>query len=137
MPAATAASKPWLASYPPHTPQAIAAAPYRLIGDVARDRARATPDKKAFTCIMPNGLSGSLTFAEVDALSDAFAAFLRDELGLALGDRVAVQIPNGLAYPVVAFGILKAGLVLVNVNPLYTASEMAKLFADAEVAALV
>jgi long-chain acyl-CoA synthetase len=137
MPAATAARRPWLASYPPHTPQTIGEAPYRLIGDIPRDRAVATPGKKAFTCVMPNGMSGSLSFAEVDALSDAFAAYLREELGLSLGDRVAVQIPNGLAYPVVAFGILKAGLILVNVNPLYTAPEMVKLFADADVAALV
>ena len=121
----------------PRPPSSIAEAPYRLIGDIARERAVATPTKTAFTCVMPNGMKGSLTFAEVDRLSDAFAAYLREDLALAAGDRVAMQIPNGLAYPVAAFGILKAGCILVNVNPLYTASEMAKLYADAEISALV
>src|SRR5436190_17908011 len=129
--------KPWIVHYPPHALQDVAAAPYRLLGDIARDRARQTPMKTALTCMMPNGMAGSLTFAEVDLLSDAFAAYLRDELELAAGDRVAIQVPNGLAYPVVAFGVFKAGCVLVNVNPLYTSDEMTKIFADAEPSALV
>ncbi len=62
---------------------------------------------------------------------------MRDVLGLEAGSRVAIQIPNGLAYPVVAFGVFKAGCILVNVNPLYTAAEMAHLFADAELSAIV
>jgi long-chain acyl-CoA synthetase len=82
-------------------------------------------------------MAASLSFAEVDRLSDAFAAYLRECLGLAAGARVAAQIPNGLAYPVVAFGVFKAGCILVNVNPLYTAAEMAHLFADAEPSAIV
>ena len=81
---------------------------------------------------MPNGMRASLSFAEVDKLSDAFAAYLREVLGLEPGERIAIQIPNGLVYPVAAFGIFKAGCVLVNVNPLYKAHEMAHVFADAE-----
>jgi long-chain acyl-CoA synthetase len=92
---------------------------------------------RAFTTIMPNGMAASLTFAQVDRYSDDFAAFLRETLRLEPGARVAIQIPNGLAYPVVAFGVFKAGCVLVNVNPLYTAHEMAHLFADAEPAAII
>ena len=86
---------------------------------------------------MPNGMAASLTFAEVDRTSDEFAAYLRETLRLEPGARVAIQIPNGLAYPVAAFGIFKAGCVLVNVNPLYTAHEMAHVFADAEPSAIV
>jgi len=94
-------------------------------------------DATAFTQCMPNGMNGSLTYAEVDWLSDAFAAYLREELQLEPGDRVAVQMPNCLSYPVVAWGVLKAGCVLVNTNPLYTASEMTHQFADSEARALV
>jgi long-chain acyl-CoA synthetase len=133
----SSADRPWLAIYPAETPPTIAAAPYRLLGDIARDRARATPGKTAFTCVMPNGMQGSLTYQEVDELSEAFAAFLREELRLSVGDRVAIQIPNGLAYAVVAFGTFKAGCVLVNVNPLYTAGEMAKIYEDAAPSVLV
>jgi long-chain acyl-CoA synthetase len=87
--------------------------------------------------IMPNGMAASLSFAQVNRYSDAFAAYLRETLRLEPGARVAIQIPNGLAYPVAAFGIFKAGCVLVNVNPLYTAHEMAHVFADAEPSAIV
>ncbi|MGB7432610.1 MAG: AMP-binding protein, partial [Ahrensia sp.] len=86
---------------------------------------------------LPNGMNGTLTFAQVDEMSDALAVYLRETAGLVKGDRVAVQVPNGLSYPVAAFGVMKAGCVLVNVNPLYTAEEMAKQFADAEPKALI
>lgn len=99
--------------------------------------ARESRAKAAFTCVVPNGMNGSLGFAEVDALSDAFAAYLRETLRLPPGARVAVQLPNGLAYPVVAFGVLKAGCVLVNTNPLYTLHEMVHQFNDAGVETLV
>ncbi len=91
----------------------------------------------AFTTCMPNGMHGSLTFAQVDALATDFAVYLRNVLGLAPGARVALQTPNCLAYPVCAFGILKAGCVLVNTNPLYTASEMEHQFMDSGAEALV
>jgi len=135
--AQTQAGFPWLASYPAHVPARIEAPPYRLLGDVARDLAARQGEARAFTTIMPNGMAASLDFAEVDRLSDAFAAYLRECLRLEAGARVAIQIPNGLAYPVAAFGIFKAGCVLVNVNPLYTAVEMAHLFADAELSAII
>jgi long-chain acyl-CoA synthetase len=93
--------------------------------------------KAAFTCVVPNGMNGSLSFAQVDALSDAFAGYLRSTLGLGRGDRVAVQLPNSLSYPVVAFGVLKAGCVLVNTNPLYTVSEMVHQFNNCQAKALV
>jgi long-chain acyl-CoA synthetase len=128
---------PWLAAYPPGIPARIETPPYGLLGEIAPDLAMRRPTERAFTTIMPNGMAGRLTFAEVDRYSDAFAAYLRETLRLEPGARVAIQIPNGLAYPVAAFGIFKAGCVLVNVNPLYTAHEMAHVLADAEPAAIV
>ncbi|MEX0584522.1 MAG: AMP-binding protein [Natronospirillum sp.] len=96
-------------------------------------------DRIAFTTCMPNGMSGRLTYGQVDEMSDAFAVYLREELKLAPGTRVAVQMPNCLTLPVVVFGVLKAGCVLVNVNPLYTRREMEHQLNDsgAEVLVLV
>ncbi len=128
---------PWLAAYPAGVPARIETPPYGLLGEIAPDLAARRPAARAFTTVMPNGMAASLTFAEVDRYSDAFAAYLRETLRLEPGARVAIQIPNGLAYPVAAFGIFKAGCVLVNVNPLYTAHEMAHVFADAEPSAIV
>src|SRR5580700_2749893 len=128
---------PWLAAYPPGVPARIGTPPYGLLGEIAPDLAARRPSAPAFTTIMPNGMAARLTFAEVDRYSDAFAAYLRETLRLEPGARVAIQSPNGLAYPVAAFGIFKAGCVLVNVNPLYTALEMAHVLADAEPAAIV
>lgn len=91
----------------------------------------------AFTTCMPNGMNGRLTYAEVDEMSDAFAVYLRECIKLEAGTRVAVQMPNCLTLPVVAFGILKAGCILVNVNPLYTKREMEHQFNDSGAQALV
>lgn len=91
----------------------------------------------AFTQCMPNGLSGSLSFAQVNNYSDAFACYLREVIGLQQGDRVAIQLPNCLSYPIIVFGVLKAGCVLVNTNPLYTPREMTHQFSDAGAKALV
>jgi len=86
---------------------------------------------------MPNGMNGSLSYEQIDAYSNDFAAYLRDVLGLSQGARVAVQMPNCLAYPIVAFGVLKAGCVLVNTNPLYTAPEMIHQYSDSGAETLV
>jgi long-chain acyl-CoA synthetase len=109
----------------------------RLISDIPGQSAARYGQRTAYTVVMPNGMYGSLTYAEVDELSDDFACYLRETLGLRLGDRVALQTPNCLTFPVAAFGILKAGCVLVNTNPLYTGEEMGKQFVDAEVGAVV
>ena len=132
-----AGASPWLAFYPPGVPVTIETPPYALLGDIAPHLAARKPAAPAFTAIMPNGMAASLTFADVDRYSDDFAAYLREKLRLEPGARVAIQIPNGLPYPVAAFGIFKAGCVLVNVNPLYTAHEMVHLFRDAEPALIV
>jgi long-chain acyl-CoA synthetase len=129
--------RPWLDHYPPDTPKEIADNGLRTMPEMLRAAAARHGDAIAFTQCMPNGMNGSLRFNEVDRMSDAFAVYLREVAGLDAGDRVAVQMPNCLSYPVVTFGVLKAGCVLVNTNPLYTASEMTHQFADSGARALV
>jgi len=80
-------------------------------------------DRPSVSCVLPTGHSHTLTFSDIGRLSDAVAAYLREDLGLKPGQVVAIQCPNTLAYPVLAFGILKAGLIATNVNPLYTTDE--------------
>ena len=133
----TQEDRPWTAFYGPDVRPTIEPASYRTIGDLIRSVADTFGPAPAFTTCFPNGMNGTLSFDQVNEMSDAFAVYLREVAGLARGDRVALQMPNCLSFPVAAFGILKAGCVLVNVNPLYTADEMAKQFADAEPHALV
>ena len=78
-----------------------------------------------------------VTYSEMDHLSDQFAAYLQSGLGLVAGDRVAIQMPNILQNPVAIYGALKAGLVVVNTNPLYTPHEMRHQFQDSGVKAIV
>ena len=133
----TASQRPWTAFYGPNVRPDIKAAPYRTIGEMIRAVSETYGKAPAFTACLPNGMNGTLSFEDVDRMSDAFAVYLREVAGLKAGDRVALQMPNGLGFPVAAFGVFKAGCVLVNVNPLYTADEMAKQFADAAPSALV
>jgi long-chain acyl-CoA synthetase len=94
------------------------------LGDLISQASRQFATSPAFTTCLPTGTTGTLTFAQVDRLTDQFAAYLRFEIGLQKGDRVAIQSPNCLTYPVFLFGAAKAGCVVVNLNPLYTAPEM-------------
>jgi long-chain acyl-CoA synthetase len=107
------------------------AQPTTLDGMFAESFARFR-DRPAFV-----SMGVALTYGEVDALSRDFAAFLRGHIGLAPGERVALMMPNLLQYPVALAGVLRAGLVVVNVNPLYTASELAYQLADSGAAAIV
>jgi len=93
---------------------------------------RRYPERAAFT-----SLDHTLSFADLDRLSAAFAGWLQHETDLVPGDRVAVQMPNLVQYPVVTLGILRAGMVVVNTNPLYSAREIEHQFNDAGVKALV
>jgi long-chain acyl-CoA synthetase len=129
--------RPWLRHYPAGTRPEIGELRHDHLPAMLRAAAAEFTERTAFTQCMPNGMNGALTFGEVDRHSDAFAAYLREELGLAAGDAVAVQMPNCLAYPIAAFGVLKAGCVLVNTNPLYTPSEMTHQFSDSGAKALV
>jgi long-chain acyl-CoA synthetase len=128
---------PWKASYGNHIVSALPAPRYKSLAHLAHAACERYAPRKAFTCVVGNGMNGSLTYAQVAQYSDAFAAFLRKNCALVAGDRVAVQLPNGLPYPVVVMGVLKAGCVLVNTNPLYTPSEMAHQFNDSGAKVLV
>ena len=89
-------------------------------------------DRTAFTC-----LGQDITFAEIDKMSASFAAYLSGDGGLQPGDRVAMQLPNLIQYPIAAWGILRAGLVLVNTNPLYAERELRHQFQDSGAKAVV
>ncbi|MCU0774852.1 MAG: AMP-binding protein [Ideonella sp.] len=127
----------WHSQYGSDIPRVLPASAHPNLAAMIHEASQQFAAQKAFTTVVPNGMNGSLTYAQVDGLSDAFAAYLREELKLAEGARVAVQLPNGLAYPVVAFGVFKAGCVLVNTNPLYTPAEMKHQFRDSGAEALV
>ncbi|MBD3896945.1 AMP-binding protein [Halomonas sp. ML-15] len=128
--------RPWVRHYGP-IPATLPPPEHPNLAALISASAARFAAQKAFTSCMPNGMNGALSYAQVDDASDAFAVYLREGLGLTPGSRVAVQLPNCLSYPVVVFGILKAGCVLVNTNPLYTASEMTQQFADSGAEALV
>lgn len=129
--------RPWLRHYPDGVEPALADVPFQHLPALLSWSAQQHADEVAFTQVMPNGMNGVLRYRDVERLSDDFALYLREVAGLEHGDRVAVQMPNCLSYPVVAFGVLKAGCVLVNTNPLYTATEMTHQFNDSGSRALV
>ncbi|HLF23387.1 MAG TPA: AMP-binding protein, partial [Burkholderiales bacterium] len=117
-------ARPWVKHYRDGVDPDLADLGCRHLGDLVGQASRQFAASPAFTTCLPTGTTGTLTFAEVDRLTDRFAAYLRFELGLQKGDRVAIQSPNCLTYPVFLFGAAKAGCVVVNLNPLYTAPEM-------------
>ena len=130
-------SKPWLAAYGTSIEKNLPVPQYKNLGHMLSAACERFADKIAFTCVLPNGMNGSLTYRELGEKSDAFASYLRNVCKLKAGDRVAVQLPNSLGYPVVALGTFKAGCVLVNTNPMYTPSEMIHQFNDSGAKVLV
>ena len=124
--------RPWLDNYPSGVPAAIDVDEYPSIVAVL-DRAHADyRDRPAFS-----NFGKALTFADVDRLSRQFAAYLLGELQLKKGDRVAIMLPNCLQYPVAIFGVLRAGLTVVNVNPMYTARELRHQLEDSGAKAIL
>jgi long-chain acyl-CoA synthetase len=112
----------WLASYQamrPHIPAEIDADAHGSVVALLEGAMKRYPEKCAFRC-----LGRTLTYADTDRQSRAFAAYLQGRLGVKKGDRVAVMMPNIPAFPLATLGILRAGAVQVNVNPLYTAREL-------------
>ncbi len=130
-------ASPWLQQYGTSIPRELPEPAAASLPALAVQAAQRFADQTAFTCVMPNGMYGSLSYAQVNAMSDAFARYLREVCQLQAGDRVALQMPNCLSYPVCLLGILKAGCVAVNTNPLYTATEMAHQFKDSGAKAIV
>jgi long-chain acyl-CoA synthetase len=130
-------NRPWLRFYHEDTAKEMPPLKWPHLPAFIREAARRYAEQPAFTLYLPNGTQGTLTYAEVDRLSDAFAIYLREVAGFATGDRVALQMPNCLGYPVAVFGCLKAGLVMVNTNPLYTTTEMTHQFNDSGAVGLI
>jgi long-chain acyl-CoA synthetase len=122
----------WSDKRPAGVPNQIDLAAYKSVIEVFERSCKKFADRPAFS-----NLGVTLTYAELDRLSAAFAAYLQKHTDLAPGDRIAVQMPNVLQYPIAVFGALRAGLIVVNTNPLYTAREMRHQFKDAGVRALV
>lgn len=104
----------------------------RTLVEVFSESCKTFADNNAFTC-----MGRTLTYADLDQLSGRFAAYLQQHTGLQPGDRIAVQLPNVLQYPVVIFGALRAGLIVVNTNPLYTPHEIKHQLNDSGAKALV
>jgi long-chain acyl-CoA synthetase len=130
MPIATA-DRPWLAAYPDGVPADIDVNQYPSLVHLMEESFRRFGDRTAYSF-----MGKDVSFAQTDALSQAFAAYLQG-LGLVKGDRVAIMMPNVPQYPAVVAGILRAGLVVVNVNPLYTARELEHQLKDSGSKAIV
>lgn len=125
-------NKIWLGSYPAGVPAEVQVDMFRSLPDLFAWICRTYGDMPAFT-----NQDTTLTWNALDELSHNFASYLRNVAGLANGDRVAVMLPNLLQYPVALFGILRAGCVVVNVNPFYTARELQHQLADSGASAIV
>jgi len=130
-------TRQWCSSYPPGIGHEAQALPFRNLGHLVQEIAKQYGTRRAFTLTLPNGMETSLTFKETDRLAECFASYLRQELHLEPGARVAILLPNCLAYPICAFGVLKAGGVVVNTNPLYTSRELEHQLKDCGAEVLV
>ena len=112
-------AKPWLKSYPPGVPAELSPLEFQSIPQMLEASVQRYREQPAF-----QSFGVQITYAELDRLTRDFAAYLQTSLGLRKGERVAVMMPNILQYPIAVYGILRAGLVVVSVNPLYTAREL-------------
>ncbi|HPO25360.1 MAG TPA: long-chain fatty acid--CoA ligase [Arenimonas sp.] len=117
--------RPWLSSYPKNIPATINVDEFPSIVSVLKSACDKYSDNPAFS-----NFGKTITYAEVDRLSTQFANYLLHELKLKKGDRVALMMPNILQYPVAIFGVLRAGLTVVNTNPMYTARELKHQLVD-------
>ncbi len=122
----------WSDRYPEEISPQLELDGYQSVTELFEEACREFADQPAFSC-----LGQSLSYRELERQSRAFAAYLQQETGLEPGDRIAVVLPNLLQFPIVVFGALRAGLVVVNTNPLYTVREMRHQFDDAGVRAVV
>lgn len=111
--------KIWLKSYSPGVPEEVPTPEYGSVRDLLEDTFVKHPDRPSYA-----NMGTSISYRELDEMSLKFACYLQKTLGLTRGERVAIMLPNLLQYPVALCGIFRAGLVVVNVNPLYTAREL-------------
>jgi long-chain acyl-CoA synthetase len=124
--------RPWLASYPKSIPAQIDPGQYRSVAALLEECCDRFRHRPAFT-----NMGRSITYGDLDRLSTAFASFLLNDLKLAKGDRVAIMLPNLLQYPIAIMGVLRAGLVVVNTNPLYTPRELKHQLDDSGASAIL
>ena len=125
-------NKPWLHSYPAGVPAAIDPTEHASLAALFDTAVKRHADRPAYT-----NFGRTLTFRDVDRLSAAFGAWLQHRASLRPGDRIAIMLPNILQYPVALFGAIRAGLTVVNTNPLYTARELHHQLADSGARAIV
>jgi len=122
----------WLKNYPANAKKEINPDVYNNINEVIEESCQKYADQIAYV-----NMGVSMTYAQVKEKSDAFARYLIEELELKKGDVIAIQMPNLLQYPVVLYGAFKAGLIVVNTNPLYTERETKKVMQDSGAVAIV
>ncbi|MDD5298611.1 MAG: AMP-binding protein [Rhodocyclaceae bacterium] len=125
-------TRPWLKSYPAGVPAEVPLGEYGSLVEVMERAVQSHGDKTAYI-----SMGRRLSYRQMADLGSHFAGFLQGELGLARGTRVAIMLPNVLQYPVCLCGVLKAGLTVVNCNPLYTPRELAHQLADSGAQAIV
>jgi len=124
--------KIWLKNYPPGVPAEIDMSPGDTLVTMLDDAFGAYPDRPAFAC-----MGKQVSYRELEQQSADFGAWLQHSAGLQPGARIAIMLPNILQYPVAMFGALRAGMVVVNVNPLYTARELEHQLVDSGAEAIV
>lgn len=122
----------WTKNYPKQVSPTIDMTQYENILDVFDESVRKFRNKPAFS-----NFGCEITYNQLDVMSGQFASYLQHTLGLKKGDRIAIQLPNVLQFPIVMFGALRAGLIVVNTNPLYTAPEMKHQFNDSGATTIV
>ncbi|MCB0341997.1 MAG: AMP-binding protein [Pseudobdellovibrionaceae bacterium] len=124
--------KIWLKNYPEGVPHEINPDQYKNMLDVFHQACAEFSEQTAFS-----NMGGRLSYGELNQLTDDFASYLQHHCHLEKGDRIAIQLPNVLQFPIALFGALKAGLTVVNTNPLYTDREMKHQFNDSGAKAIV
>lgn len=122
----------WFKSYPKGIEHKIDPDSYQSLAEMFDKSVAKYKDAVAYT-----NMGTHITYGELDQHARDFAAFLQNHVGLKKGDRVAIQLPNLIQYPIVLFGALRAGLIVVNTNPLYTAREMKHQFIDSGARAII
>jgi len=124
--------RPWLNSYPEGMPNEIDASEYESVVDIFTESTRKYADNPAMT-----NMGKTIDYGELDRLTQYFASWIQHKTNLEKGDRIAIMMPNLLQYPIAVFGALRAGLVVVNTNPLYTDRELQHQLEDSGAKAIV
>lgn len=125
-------TRPWLAHYPAGVPETIDVGVYTSLVDVVEEAFERFRHRPAF-----RNFGRTLGYDDIDRLSRQFAGYLTGELGMTKGDRIAIMMPNVLQYPIALFGAMRAGIVVVNTNPMYTARELKHQLDDSGACAIV